>query len=178
MTDFRNPATLNRNEVANFREFDSQSGVTPTRQTMATQSSSDTIYVERNPLGDFTFFEDYVIAEWHNPELDSFDLMKMATVAKSVYGSSIWGYISNRTHAGVSNPVAVYQMLKMKNAPEAVAIVTYSMRSHLVARLEKEHCKAVPMEIFTKLGDAKNWMQEQIEQLKAARTRASGAMMA
>lgn len=145
---------------------------------MATQVSSDPIYVESNPLGDFTFYADYVIAEWHNPDLDSFELMKMATVAKSVYGSQIWGYISNRTHASVSNPVAVYQMLQLKDAPKAVAIVTYSMRSHLVARLEKEHCKAVPMEIFTKLADARLWMQQQIETLREKVSNSSGFLMA
>lgn len=145
---------------------------------MATQNSSDAIYVERNPLGDFTFFADYVIAEWHNPELDSFELVKMATVAKSVYGDKIWGYISNRTHASVTNPVAVYQMLQLKDAPKAVAVVTYSMRSHLVARLEKEHCKAVPMEIFTKLPDAESWMQQQIDLLNAHAPHSSSIMLA
>jgi len=133
---------------------------------MSTNTLSDPIHVERNPLGDFTFYEDYVVAVWHNPEIDSFDLVKMETVSKSVYGEKIWGYISNRTHATVSNPVAVYQMLQRKYAPKAVAIVTYSMRSHIVAKLEKEHCRAVPLEIFTQLSDAETWMQSQIASMK------------
>jgi len=132
---------------------------------MSIQTTTDPICVERNPLGEFTFYEDFVVAEWHNPEIDSFDLVKMETVAKSIYGEKNWGYISNRTHATASNPVAVYQMLQRKCAPKAVAIVTYSMRSQIVARLEKEHCKAVPLEIFNKLEDACEWIKTQISML-------------
>ena len=143
-----------------------KSSAITTRHPMSSKTLSDPIHVERNPLGDFTFYPDYVVAEWLNPEIDSFDLVKMETVAKSVYGENVWGYISNRTHATVSNPVAVYQMLQLKYAPQAVAIVTYSMRSHIVAKLEKEHCKAVPLEIFTQLQEAQKWMQSQTTALK------------
>jgi len=132
---------------------------------MSPKTTANPIHVERNPLGEFTFYQDYVVAEWQNPEIDSFDLVKMETVAKSVYGDRVWGYISNRTHATVSNPIAVYQMLQRKCAPKAVAIVTYSMRSLIVAKLEKEHCKAVPLEIFNQLTKAEAWMQTQIERL-------------
>ena len=135
---------------------------------MSLKTHIDPIHIERNPLGDFTFFEDYVVAEWHNPEIGSFDLMKMETVAKSVYGERTWGYISNRTHATVSNPVAVYQMLQRKYAPKAVAIVTYSIRSQLVAKLEKEYCKAVPLELFSRLEDACDWMGSQIAKINAS----------
>ncbi len=143
-----------------------KSSAITTRHPMSSKTLTDPIHVERNPLGEFTFYPDYVVAEWLSPEIDSFDLVKMETVAKSVYGENIWGYISNRTHATVSNPVAVYQMLQRKYAPKAVAIVTYSMRSHIVAKLEKEHCKAVPLEIFTQLQEAHKWMQSQIAALK------------
>ena len=90
----------------------------------------------------------------------------MEGVAESVYGESIWGYISNRTHATVSNPTAVYQMLNGSFAPRAVAIVTYSLRSRIVAQIEKDYCKTVPIEIFSSLEKAREWMALQIETLK------------
>jgi hypothetical protein len=124
------------------------------------------LHVERNPLGTFTFFSNYAIAEWHNPEIDSFELFKMETVARSVYGDADWGYISNRTHATVSNPIAIIQLLRGSCAPKAVAIVTYSLRSQLVARLEKEHCKEVPLEIFNHLDKAEQWIRTQMEKLE------------
>ena len=34
-----------------------------------------------------------------------------------------------------------------------------------VAKLEKEHCEAVPLEIFNQLTKAEAWMQTQIERL-------------
>lgn len=133
---------------------------------MPIETASRPIHIEKNPLGDFTFFEDYVVAEWLKSEIDSFDLVKMETVSQAVYGSQVWGYISNRTHATVSNPVVVYQMLQRAFAPMAVAVVTYSMRSRIVAQLEKEYCRAVPIEIFSQLESAKTWMVGQITELK------------
>lgn len=132
---------------------------------MSAKIVSESIHIERNPLGDFTFFRDYVVAEWLKSEIDSFDLVKMETVSKAVYGNQNWGYISNRTHATVSNPIAVYQMLQRNYAPKAVAIVAYSMRSRIVAQIEKDHCEAVPMEIFSQLELAEAWMAEQIGSL-------------
>ena len=132
---------------------------------MVTESTSEPIHIERNPLGVFTFYSDYAIAEWHNPEIDSFAFMRMEKVAKSVYAGRRWGYISNRTHATVSNPNAVYQMLQRDFTPVAVAIVTYSMRSQIVARIEKDYCKSVSLEIFTNLDNAIKWVQEQVNQV-------------
>jgi hypothetical protein len=120
---------------------------------------TDPIHIERNPLGDFAFYPEFVVAEWLKPEIDSFDIMKMETVAASVYGMRPWGYISNRTHATVSNPNSVYELLQRRCAPRAVAIVTYSLRSRIVAQIEKEYCRTVPMEIFTRLEEAVSWMQ-------------------
>ncbi|MCG8525729.1 MAG: hypothetical protein MI748_05090 [Opitutales bacterium] len=124
------------------------------------------LLIERNPLGDFTFFADFAIAEWLKPEIDNFDLVKMESVAQSVYGSKPWGYISNRTHATVSNPTSIYNLLQRSCAPKAVAIVTYSLRSRMVAQIEKEHCKTVPLDIFEDLSNACEWMQQQIRVLK------------
>jgi len=124
------------------------------------------VYAEKNPLGDFNFYENFVIAEWLKPEIDSFDLVKMESVAESVYGSQPWGYISNRTHATVSNPNAVYQMLQRSCAPKAVAIVTYSLRSRIVAQIEKENCKSVPLDLFDRLEDACDWIQHQIQSIR------------
>jgi hypothetical protein len=125
-------------------------------------ASTNPIHIERNPLGDFAFYPDYVVAEWLKPEIDSFDLMKMETVASQVYGDKSWGYISNRTHGTVSNPNTVLELLRRRCAPKAVAIVTYSIRSRIVAQIEKEHCPSVPMEIFTRLDDAVAWMASQM----------------
>ena len=126
---------------------------------MPAENLFEPIHVEKNPLGDFTFYEDYVVAEWLKAEIDSFDLVKMETVSRSIYGNRVWGYISNRTHATVSNPVSVYQMLQRACAPKAVAVVTYSIRSRIVAQLEKEYCKGFPVEIFSTLESAKDWMK-------------------
>jgi hypothetical protein len=133
---------------------------------MLPETRSKPIHIERNPLGDFTFFEDFVVAEWLKSEIDSFDLVKMETVSQSIYGSEAWGYISNRTHATVSNPVSVYQMLQRDYSPKAVAVVAYSMRSRIVAQIEKDYCKAVPIETFSRLEDAKEWMFVQIAEIK------------
>jgi hypothetical protein len=129
---------------------------------------SEPIRLESNPLGEFAFFEDYVVADWNNPEIGSFDLMKMEGVAHSVYKTRPWGYISNRTHASVTNPATVYQLLQRECSPRAVAIVTYSMRSRIGAELEKQYCKSVPMELFRNLTDAQKWVQEQIDKIKHA----------
>lgn len=133
---------------------------------MLVENLSAPIHIEKNPLGDFTFYDDYVVAEWLKSEIDSFDLVKMETVSRSVYGNRVWGYISNRTHATVSNPASVYDMLRRECAPKAVAVVTYSIRSRIVAQLEKEYCKGFPVEIFSTLDNAKDWMKQQVDEIR------------
>ena len=133
---------------------------------MPTENLSEPIHIEKNPLGDFTFYEDFVVAEWLKSEIDSFDLVKMETVSRSVYGNRTWGYISNRTHATVSNPSSVYEMMHRECAPKAVAVVTYSLRSRIVAQLEKEYCKSFPIELFSNLESAKEWMTHQISEIR------------
>jgi hypothetical protein len=123
------------------------------------------IHVARNPFGDFVFYPDFVVAEWIKPELDAFDLMTMASVARGVYGDRPWGYVSNRTHATASNPAAVQQMLRSKDAPCAVAVVTYSLRSLMVAHIEKELCRWVPMEHFFNLLEAMRWMEARMHEV-------------
>jgi hypothetical protein len=135
---------------------------------MPSLTTSDPIHVEKNPLGEFIFYPNYVVAEWNNPEIDSFDLIKMEGVAKSIYQCRPWGYISNRTHATVTNPAVIYQLLQRECAPKAIAVVAYSMRSLVGAKLEKQYCSDVPMEIFGKLALAQEWMMQQIQPVESS----------
>lgn len=115
-------------------------------------------------FGKVWFKENILIAELNEGILFDVDNnRKLLELGKTTFQDKPYGYISHRVNSYAVNPMVYLESANTPNL-KAIAVVTNSVFSKNNAILEKQfYSDGSAFEIFTTLGDAIEWMREQLK---------------
>lgn len=114
-------------------------------------------------VGDFYFYENYMVAEVKEGIAFSFEnAAEMLKVAKMHYSNTTpFVYISNRTNSYSFNPTSHFKTAPMFPNLKGFASVTYDPINNEIAEMEQSFLNK-PSRNFYNLEDAINWVEEMI----------------
>jgi len=114
----------------------------------------------------FVFYQNMAVVEGIEGTHVTFEkVSNVLRVAEEVYGNDIpFVYISHRIHSYSIDPIGYYEAIKSFHNLKALAIVTSSKRTKMIANLEKLFV-AKPIRVFDDLDSAILWAEEIIEKI-------------
>lgn len=114
----------------------------------------------------FVFYQNMAVVEGIEGTHVTFEkVSNVLRVAEEVYGNDIpFVYISHRIHSYSIDPIGYYEAIKSFDNLKALAIVTSSKRTKMIANLEKLFV-AKPIRVFDDLDSAILWAEEIIEKI-------------
>ncbi|WP_338733860.1 hypothetical protein [Mangrovimonas cancribranchiae] len=109
-------------------------------------------------IGDFHFFENYLIAEFKQGVCVSFnDLKEVYDLLLDYYKGDTYGFISNRINSYSIDVIDMNRHFEKLNQISAYAIVTYNLNTKRVLAVEDYYFN-LKRERFTSLLEASNWV--------------------
>lgn len=114
-------------------------------------------------IGNFYFFENYIIAEFNEGKHVTFNAFKdVIDITKEQYCTKSQIFISNRIHSYSVDLMDILSNSKDLNFLSAYVIVSYSQMTNKVIELENEYF-AFPRKRFSNLIDAVTWACKEIK---------------
>ncbi|RSK38679.1 hypothetical protein [Mangrovimonas spongiae] len=113
-------------------------------------------------IGDFHFFENYLIAEFKQGVCVSFsDLKEVYDLLLDYYNGESYGFISNRINSYSIDVIDMNKHFEKLNQIHTYAIVTYNLSAKRVLAVEDYYFN-LKRERFTSLLAASNWVTNEM----------------
>lgn len=111
-------------------------------------------------IGDFHFFNNFIIAEYKQGAYVSFeDFSEIYDLCEEFYDSKPYGFISNRVNSFSVNLLDIIKHREKAKNLNAYAIVTYKQNAKRMLAMEDHYFNYKRMR-FNSLMEATNWIRE------------------
>ncbi len=113
-------------------------------------------------IGDFHFFNDFIVAEFRQGTYVSFsDFEEIFDLSLEFFGSKSYGFISNRVNSFSVNLLDIIKHREKIEHLSAYAIVTYNHNSKRILAIEDYYFK-FERKRFNSLIDAAKWVVSEV----------------